>query len=68
MQPYPWRNTIGPLAYDLSLLDLSNGIGVGIEIGIGIGLRNISEGCFKTTKLNEYKSRTVCRAMLGYSI
>ena len=55
-------------AFAWDILDLSNGIGVGIGIGIGLGLRNISEGCFKTTKVNEYKSRTVYRAMLGYSI
>ena len=50
------------------IVDLSNGVGVGVGIGIGIGLRNISEGCFKTTKVNKYKSRTVYRAMLGYGI
>ena len=43
---------------------LSNGVG----IGIGLGLRNVSEGCFKTTKVNKYKNRTVYRAMLGYGI
>ena len=47
-------------------VDLSNGVGVEVGIGIGLGLRNISEGCFKTTKVNKYKSRTVYRAMLGY--
>ena len=50
------------------IFDLSNGVGVGVGIGIGLGLRNISEGCFKTTKVNKYKSRTVYRAMLGYGI
>ena len=35
-------------------VDLSNGVGVGI--GIGLGLRNISESCFKTTKVKKYKS------------
>ena len=49
---------------DMWVYDLSNGVGV--EVGIGIGLRNISEGCFKTTKVNKYKSRAVYRAMLGY--
>ena len=50
------------------LFDLSNGVGVGVGIGIGLGLRNISEGCFKKSKENKYKSRTVYRAMLGYGI
>ena len=49
-------------------IDLSNGVGVGVGFGIGLGLRNISEGCFKTTKVNKYKIRKVNRAMLGYGI
>ena len=52
----------------LRVIDLSNGVGFGVGIVIGLGLRNISEGCFKTLKVNKYKSRTVYRAMLGYGI
>ena len=52
----------------LALFDLSNGVGVGVGFGIGLGFRNISEGCFKTTKVNKYKIRKVNRAMLGYGI
>ena len=43
-------------------IDLSNGVGV------GLGLRNISEGYFKITKVNVYKSRTVYMTILGYDI
>ena len=50
------------------IIDLSNGVGVGVGFGIGLGFRNISEGCFKTTKVNKYKIRKVNRAMLGYGI
>ena len=56
------------LANSRLLIDLSNGVGVEVGIGIGLGLRNIIEGCFKTTKVNKYKSRTVYRAVLGYGI
>ena len=38
------------LAYDVFLIvDLSKGVGFGV--GIGLGLRNICQGCFKTTKV-----------------
>ena len=46
--------------------DISNRVGFGVGIVIGLVLRNISEGCFKTTKLNKKKSGTVYRTMLGY--
>ena len=44
--------------YTLCIIDLSNGVGVRVGIGIGLELRNISEGYFKTTKVNKYKNRT----------
>ena len=48
--------SVGTELHNLLLIDLSNGVGVGVGIGIELGLRNISEVCFKTTKVNKYKS------------
>ena len=46
-------------AYIIILFDLSNGFGFGVGIGLGFGLRNICEGCFKTTMMvNKHKSYT----------
>ena len=47
----------------LILIDISNGVGFGVGIGFGLGLRNVCEGCFKTTKLNNHKSKTARRVL-----
>ena len=45
------------------IFDLSNGLGFGVGIGLGFGLRNVCEGCFKTTKVNMHNSKTTHRVL-----
>ena len=47
----------------MRLIDLSNGVGFGVGIGLGLGLCNICEGCFKTTKVNKYESKTAHKVL-----